>query len=291
VISDSRRAVCRLVGCAYVFAALVLLGAECRSGATSGAGAAASVPGSTAVAPIVDVGEEQLFGASRGEEWVPADRAAEYVEAEQRYRLVRWTDTLGTGTGSAPRPARETCDNPMVRIDPQPPARRDVIAVGGAWNPLPRVPRVQDTTQTVYKTAVAEHLRRQGLKINDAAVSLDQVLRVDLDGEGTTEALIVSHRARGSATSARANDYGLVLLRTVVDEEVRQRALEAEYYREACLGECAPSTFRVAAVLDANGDGTMEVVTATSYFEGRGKRLYTVDDGEPERVLSWTCGV
>jgi len=49
--------------------------------------------------------------------------------------------------------------------------------------------------------------------------------------------------------------------------DVRERALEKEfeeeYFREACLGECAPSTFRVVAVLDANGDGMMEVVTAT----------------------------
>jgi len=244
-----------------------------------------------AVAPIVDVGEGQLFGASRGSEWLSADQASAYVEAGQRYRLVRLTDTLGTRTGSAPRPARETCDNPTVRIDPRPEGDRDVIAVGGTWNPLPRTPRVQDTTQTVYKAAVAEHLRRQGLEIDDAAVSLDQVLRVDLDGEGTMGVLLVSHRARGSVTSAQANDYGLVLLRTLVDGEVRQRALEEEYYQEACLGDCAPSTFRVAAVLDANGDGVMEVVTSTSYFEGRGKRVYAVEDGEPERVLSWGCGV
>jgi hypothetical protein len=220
-----------------------------------------------------------------------ADRAAEHVEAGQRYRLVRLTDTLGTQTGSGPMPARETCDNPTVRIDPRSEADRDVIAVGGSWNPLPRVPRVQDTTQTVYKAAVAEHLRRQGLEIDDAAVSLDQVLRVDLDGEGTMDVLLVSHRARGSVTSAQANDYGLVLLRTLVDGAVRQRALEAEYYQEACLGDCAPSTFRVAAVLDANGDGAMEVVTGTSYFEGRGKRVYTVENGTPEQVLSWQCGV
>ena len=295
MIPNSHRAAHRLVGGACLVLFFVLLGAECRSEAPSGEAssteASTSVQEDSPVVPIVDVDEGQLFGASRGDEWMPADRAAEHVEAGQRYRLVRLTDTLGTRTGSAPTPARETCDNPTVRIDSRPLAGRDVIAVGGGWNPLPRVPRVQDTTQTVYRAAVAEHLRRQGLEIDDAAVTLDQVLRVDLDGEGTMDVLLVSHRARGSATSAQANDYGLVLLRTLVDGEVRQRTLEAEYYREACLGDCAPSTFRVAAVLDANGDGTMEVVTATSYFEGRGKRVYAVDDGKPERVLSWRCGV
>ena len=278
-------------GCAGLLVVLLVLGAECRPETPSGDKASGGAPGSTAVAPIVDVGADQLFGASRGGEWISAEEAAKFVEAGQRYRLVRGRDTLGARTGSAPSPATETCDNPTVRIQPRPERPRDVIALTGAWSPLPRTPRVQDTTQAVYTTAVAEHLRGQGIEIAAAAVTLDQVLRVDLDGEGTMEALIVSHRVRGSATSARADDYGLVLLRTVVDGEVRQRALEAEYYREACLGECAPSTYRVAAVLDANGDGTMEVITATSYFEGSGKRVYAIDRGEPERVLSWRCGV
>ena len=269
---------------------LLVLGAECRPGAPPGDEASGTARESP-VAPIVDVGTGQLFGASRGGEWISAEKAVESVEAGQRYRRVRLTDTLGLGTGSSPGPATETCDNPMVRIQPRPKRPRDVIAVAGSWPLLPQTPRVQDSTQVVYKTAVAEHLRGQGIEIAAAAVSLNQVLRVDLDGEGAMEALIVSHRARGSATSARADDYGLVLLRTIVDGEVRQRAVEEEYYQEACLGECAPSTYRVAAVLDANGDGTMEVVTATSYFEGAGKRIHAVDRGEPERVLSWRCGV
>lgn len=289
--SGPRREINRLVGGAGLCVLLLALGAECRSGTPSDAETPRAIHESTAVAPIVDVGEGQLFGASRGDEWIPAERAEEYVKAGEQYRLIQWTDSLGTRAGSAPRPARETCDNPTVQIDYRPQSPRDVIAVAGSWTVLPRVPRVRDTTQSVYKTAVAEHLHRHGIEIEAAAVSLDQVLRVDLDGEGTTEALIVSHRMRGSATSARADDYGLVLLRTLVDGEVRQRALEEDYFREACLGDCAPSTYRVAAVFDANGDGTMEVVTSTSYFEGRGKRVYAVDSGEPERVLSWRCGV
>ena len=278
-------------GCAGLVVVLLVFGAECQPEAVSGDEGSRTARGSTAVAPIVDVGEGQLFGASRGDEWIPADSAAEYVEAGQSYRLYGLTDTLSTGVGTAPTSPKETCDNPTVQIQDRPAPDRDAIAVAGSWNALPRAPQVQDTTQAVYQTAVAQHLRGQGIEIEAAAVSLDQVLRVDLDGDQTMEVLIVSHRTRGSVTSAQAGDYGLVLLRTVVDGAVRQRAVEAEYYREACLGECAPSTYRVAAVLDANGDGTMEVVTATSYFEGVSKRIHAIDDGEPEQVLSWRCGV
>lgn len=220
-----------------------------------------------------------------------ADPAAERVDSIRRYRLYQLTDTLGTRAGTAPSSPAETCQNPTVRIRNRPPSDRDVIGVAGPWNALPRVPSVQDTTQRVYKAAVADVLRERDVEIEPATVRLDQVLRVDLEGDGTEEVLIVSHRRRGSATTALANDYALVLLRTVVEGTVHQRPLEEEYYPEKCLAECAPSTYWIAAVLDANGDGTMEVVTGFRYFEGEGKRLHAVDRDEPESVLSWRCGV
>lgn len=275
---------------------LVLLGLGCQPEAQPGEGTrdttTANAP--SRVHPIVDVGESQLFGASRGAQWLTADRAAEHLDSERSYRLYRLTDTLGTRTGPPPTISRETCRNPAVRIRPRPDTDRDVIGVAGEWNALPRRPRVQDTAQHVYKTAVADHLQQQGVEIEAGNVRLDQVLRVDLEGDGPEEVLIVSNRLRGSATTALANDYALVLLRRVADGEVRQIPLEEEFFLERCLGECAPSSYRIAAVLDTNGDGTMEVVTGFRYFEGEGKRIYSRTPSErdgAEPVLSWRCGV
>lgn len=282
----------------YSLVFLILLGLGCEPRAQSGEGARdtdTTTPDTVRQAPrlhpIVDAEEGQLFGGSQGGRWLSADRTVESVDSTRRYRLYRLTDTLGTRDGTAPSPAAETCRNPAVRIPSLSSPDRDVIGVAGDWNALPRRPTLQDTTQLVYKSAVAAYLRRQELEVEAEHVRLDQVLRVDLEGDGREEVLIVSNRQRGSETTALANDYGLVLLRRIVDGTVRQRPLDEEYYRETCVAECAPSSFWIAAVLDANGDGTMEVVTGFRYFEGEGKRIYAVEQGEAREVLSWRCGV
>ncbi len=282
----------------YSLVLLLLVGLGCEPRAQSGEGAhdtdtttADTARQAPRVHPIVDAGEGQLFGASRDGRWLSADRTLESVGSTRRYRLYHLTDTLGTRKGTAPTPAAETCRNPEVRIPALPATVRDVMGVAGDWNAMPRSPTLQDTTQSVYKAAVAGYLRRRDLEIEETDVRLDQVLRVDLEGDGREEVLIVSNRRRGSETTALANDYGLVLLRRVVDGAVRQRPLDEEYYLETCVAECAPSSFWIAAVLDANGDGTMEVVTGFRYFEGEGKRIYSVDRNGAEPVLSWRCGV
>lgn len=284
--------------CSYPLILLILLGLGCEPRAQSGEGTRdtdATTPDTARQAPrvhpIVDAGEGQLFGASRDGRWLSPDRTVGAVDSTRPYRLYRLTDTLGRRNGAAPTPAAETCRNPEVRISALPATARDVIGVAGDWNAMPRRPTLQDTTQLVYKAAVAAYLRRQDLEIEETDVRLDQVLRVDLEGNGREEVLIVSNRRRGSETTALANDYGLVLLRRVVDGRVRQRPLDEEYYLETCVAECAPSSFWIAAVLDANGDGTMEVVTGFRYFEGEGKRIYAVDRNGAEPVLSWRCGV
>lgn len=241
------------------------------------------------VYPIVDASRGQLFGASRNGDWLTGEEAASFVEEGREYRLFGLTDTLGTHTGGSIQPAGEICTNPSLSVDNLPAGRSDVIGVTGSWEILPRVSVVQDTTQQIYRERIADHLEDHDIQVS--SVELDQVLRIDLEGDGVEEVLIVSNRLRGSETMAMAGDYGVILLRRVIDGEVRETPLEAEYYPEECIGECAPSSFRVSNVLDLNADGILEVVTGFRYSEGRGKRIHAVDGLQSEVVLSWRCGV
>jgi hypothetical protein len=241
------------------------------------------------VAPIVDASAGQLFGASRGEEWLTATEAASHVSDGQEYRLYGLTDSYGARWGSGVESPDETCTNPAVDVADLPDAHQDLLGVVGAWDVQLRVPAVQDTTQQTYRRHLAEYLEEHGIEAD--TVPLDQVLRVDLEGDGVEEVILVSNRLRGSETMAMAGDHAVVLLRTVIEDEVRQIPLEAEYYAEECIGECVPSSFRVTNVLDLNGDGVLEVVTGFEYFEGRGKRIHAVDGEDTEVVLSWRCGV
>lgn len=267
-----------------------LLSVLCWTGCTSNSSSERddALSSHDAVHPVVDAAHAQLLGASAEHGWLPADSAAGHLEGGETYRLYSLTSFLGEARGAAPEAPRETCTNATVRIGARAESERDVVAVGGAWNAMPRTPVVQGTTLPTYQEAISTLLRDQG--IDDPVVNITQILRVDLEGDGMDEVLVSAHRRRGMGTSAAAGDYGVVVLRKVVGGEVRTIPLAEEYYPDECLAECAPAIYRVSAVVDANGDGLMEVMLASQYYEGEGKALYTVDSNGVREVLAWRCG-
>jgi FG-GAP repeat len=53
----------------------------------------------------------------------------------------------------------------------------------------------------------------------------------------------------------------------------------------------APNVYRVAAILDLNGDGKMELVVTSNYYEGGTTTVYRCMPTKIEAVLSAACGV
>jgi hypothetical protein len=45
----------------------------------------------------------------------------------------------------------------------------------------------------------------------------------------------------------------------------------------------------VAAILDINGDGVMEIITSSRSWRDSGKIVYEVKGRKPKQVLSWYC--
>ena len=63
-----------------------------------------------------------------------------------------------------------------------------MIAIAAPWNALPRKPKVTDPTQKAYVDAVRDFLETK--EIEQPKVKIDNILRVDLDGDGEEEVLI-----------------------------------------------------------------------------------------------------
>ena len=248
--------------------------------------------------PIVEVESGFLFGAISDGKWIKADETAKLIGDETTYRVYGLTQALGDAKGDKPKSEGEPCEETLaVSLSPKP--EKGVIAIAAPWNALPRKPQVIDTTQKAYIEAVRDFLKTKG--IEQPAVKIDNILRIDLDGDGEEEVLITAtnYFSKDGHVPMRslAASYSMVLLRRVVAGKVETQLIVGEFYPKAYPKAAqeegrfdAPNAYKVIATLDLDGDGKMEVVIHSDYYEGGETTIYRCDPKKAEALLSVSCG-
>ena len=233
---------------------------------------------------------DYLIGAHAGGKWLNSQQAARRVPAGTTFRLFSFNAEIGGASGGKPASVEEPCpDTFAIELSPK---REDaVIALAAPWNPLPRKARDVATTQPVYVQAVREFLGTRGLR--DAEVKITRIVRVDLDGDGENEVLISATNYGGKTGVPRSDtpgrSYSFVLLRRVVGGKVQTQLIDGEFYPKAKEFN-APNAYRIVAVLDLDGDGKLEVLVRSDYYEGGAITVYSFDGGKPKDVITTGCG-
>jgi hypothetical protein len=233
-----------------------------------------------------------LGGWSKGG-WLEDKVVASLLRGGEKYRFYSLNGEVGVGTGGLPAPLGsedEPChDTLAVSFPAAPEGREGLVAVAGSFDALPRVPKLLSTEQQVYKDAAAAILREKGIARPD--VRLTQVIRVDLDGDGSEEVLVSATRyARGLSAAAAPGDYSLVFLRRLVKDRVVTNLIEGDFFPKG-VQFGAPGEHRLGGVLDLNGDGVMEIVLFGRYYEGDWVAAYRVDGDKIIKILTAGCGV
>jgi hypothetical protein len=246
--------------------------------------------------PIVEVQSGYFFGAISDGKWVKADETAKLIGDETTYRVYGLTRALGEAKGGKPtEPEGVPCEEIWaVSLSPKP--ENGVIAIAAPWNALPREPKVIDTTQKVYVDAVRDFLQTK--EIDQPKVKIDNIVRVDLDGDGEEEVLIsaTNYFRKDESVPMRspAASYSMVLLRRVVAGKVETQLIAGEFHPKAYVSKegsfDAPSIYKVIATLDLDGDGKMEIVVDSHYYEGGETTIYRCDPKKSEALLSVACG-
>lgn len=242
--------------------------------------------------PIVEVKTGYFFGAVENGKWIKAESAAKRVSAKTSYRVYGLTGEVGTATGAKPKSIEEPCPDTMeVKLSAQ--TKGGVIALAAPWNALPRKAQIGDTTQKVYLDAVRDFLGERGLP--DPTPKITRLLRVDLDGDGEEEVLISATNYLGKSDEAptetpKIGDYSVVLLRRVVAGKVQTELLAGELYKTSNEPN-TPSVYEIPAVLDLDGDGKLEVVIHSYYYEGAATMILRYEAGKMKKVLEVECGV
>ena len=240
--------------------------------------------------PIAEVQSGYLFGATANGKWIKSDQAVKALPGERTYQIYGLTQSFGQAKGGTPKPSEEDVCSDVLTVSLSPKPNKGAIALAASWNALPRKPQLIDPAQKVYVDAVRDFLQTKGIK--QPRVKIENILRVDLDGDGEEEVLINATNyfdKENLSMRSPAGSYSVVLLRRVVSGKVQTQLVEGEFYPKA-IGYNAPNAYKVIAVLDLDGDGKLEVVVASQYYEGAATTIYRCDPKKIEALLSVGCG-
>lgn len=165
------------------------------------------------------------------------------------------------------------------------------FGITGKWNPLPRIPDFEDTNLKEYEQIITDLLQKNNLK--EAKAVCKEIIKVDFEGDGSREALIVASNISDKDVediingNLKYNDkYSIVLLQKV-REGVAENIIIAENYKNFVLSS-------IAFVADLNGNGQLEVVVEHHHLkpaEAEGvtlltQELYEIEDNKPVKILS-----
>lgn len=241
--------------------------------------------------PVVEVLSGSLLGASNGQKWLNSEQAAKDFKPGTTFRLFTLGQEVGTAKALKAEPDLEICPEVRIVTFTAGPTT-GTIGLAAPWNALPRPVRRMDTSQAVYRKAIAEFLARRGMR--DPKVKITQIIRADLDGDGEDEVLISATNYQGDEESAptesRAGDYSFVLLRQVRAGKVETKLLDGEFYQKD-KNFNAPNVHRVEAILDLDGDGKMELVLTSNYYEGGTTTVYRYTPASVKKLVEVSCGV
>jgi hypothetical protein len=124
-----------------------------------------------------------------------------------------------------------------------------------------------------------------------AEVKLRELVRVDLDGNGTEEVLFEVNSHDGFMLEGPTEIVSIVGMRAIVEGEVKtfllhdtQQSLgrgdQIHYWQRGSLN----------GVTDVEGDGRLEIVVGDTYYEGGYTGVFTFDGAQPKLLGGYGCG-
>lgn len=253
-----------------------------------------AVPAQKKLVPIADLRLGGLIGGSRGGKWIEPGLAAEAIMNSGSDMFIYGFDGKEKKPlYSAKRaPIEDVCDD-FIRIETDTKRRLGVaIGVNLDWNPMPRIPKRIPSQSSIYKAAVAALLRKEG--VANPVAKITQAFRIDLDGDGTDEVLITATNIKSEYGIAwNAGEYSFVMLRKVTKSGVKDHLVDGNIYKRGQDNGGPPNRFAISAIADLNGDGRMEAVIYSEYYEGAGTGAFEMRGGKLEliREIQAGCGV
>lgn len=229
-----------------------------------------------------------LLGGSQNGKWLTAEKVAPTIGQRTAMVLVNLRGIAGSGailsnlgedSGACP-------ENKLMRLEPETDSGFAVGANAG-WDLVPRAPKLLSVANKTYRKIAADFLRAKG--IGRTKIRLRQIVEADLDGDGRTEVLMTGNfYKKGNMEAQTPGDYSFALLRRIVNGRARNILIAGEFFTRRGYYD-PPNTREILAVADLNGDGRMEIVLDTHYYEGNWKQVFEINGSKLSKVLETSC--
>lgn len=247
------------------------------------------VMGQKTVVPIVDLVNKGLLGGVQNGKWLKPETVAPKLKDETEFKLVGWKGVEEGGVTQGKKSETEGACPDFQRFKFELEMQGGVaLGSNAGWNPMPRPLKEIGLTDKTYTDVVGDFLKTKG--ITKTTVKIAQAFRIDLDGDGREEVVLSAtfYKKKDDDTSKRG-DYSFVLVRKIVKGKAQNLLLAGDIITKI-TGDEPPSEYQISAIADLNGDGRMEIVVASSYYEGDSAEVYEMKANGFVRVLVNDCG-
>lgn len=229
-----------------------------------------------------------VVGGYAGGTWLNSETAGKRLTAARtEYRVFTLAGEQGLVSGAKPAPDSDVCpDVWMHAVRPEPDPERHAIGVNAPWNPMPRKAVLSKGDPAVVRAL----LESRGLA--KPRVQITQWARVDLAGNGEMVEIFAATYYLDAAELMvpKAGDYSFVGVRRGPAGKARTEVLVGEFYPKTDE-QSTPNIHELAGLLDLNGDGVLEIILRSAYYEGGGVQVWEWKEGKWIRAIYLECGV
>jgi hypothetical protein len=219
----------------------------------------------------------EVVGALSDKNWLNSQESAKLISGDT-FKFFSHSGSTGNFKAGKPEsmgiPCEETFSVPLI---PNHKSKAFEIGITATWNPRPRAITVLPNTSLAYVKIASDFLSKKGLK--NTLVKLTSVIKTDFDNDKTDEVFIVGRHFQESSSGdyfppagGKKGDYSFILLRKIIAGTVQTISLSDDVSLKDIDIEAdnrhLEMLYDIAGLLDLNGDGKLEMVMYSAYYEG-----------------------
>lgn len=234
--------------------------------------------------PIIVNG--MFIGGYGNGKWLDSNDLYKRLSSKERFKIYSREKFLGEAAGIK---QGDNADE-MIGLDSISCKEDDYFAIQCGWNPLPRLPKSLNVNNESYRKIIRGILDENNIK-KSIPVRIKQIMKFDIEGDGIDEVIIAAENISPLKAYSHNQDYSLLILRKIVNGKVRNIIMKKDIViTNKEYEELTPLTYQAKYVMDADGDGHMEMIVEMQYYEGISYGLYKMIDGKTECLLLNTIG-